>query len=880
MSTDLKVTVSGSDAGLSRVLNQVERSTRSAERAMAQYDKSTHDAWASMAAAEKQLERDTQGILDRKHQAYTQTGRAMMVMGAAAVAGLGLATKAAMDWETAWTGVLKTVDGTEAEMAVLEDSLRGLARAMPVSHAEIAKVAELAGQLGVARTDVAAFTKSIIDLGVSTNMTTEQAATDFARFTTIMQIPRSEVARLGAVIVDLGNNSETTEAEIMAMAMRISGAGNLIGLTGAEVLSFSAALSSVGIRAEAGGTAISLTMTQIAQAVDKGGESLEAYARVAGMSADQFATAFRDDAAGAINSVVIGLGRINDAGGSVFGTLDELGVKGQRQRDTLQRLAGAGDKLTASLEIGNRAWIENIALQEEAERFYGTSENKMRRLGNQVRDLAIDFGADLLPALVAVGETFANLTSFVSDMPGPARKVVLAIALLTAGVGLFGGAALIAIPKIVAFKAAVEGLEGGAMKRAGTGLIGMGRFLMGPWGLALGAATIGLGVWAAKQGEAARKVEALTATLDEQTGALTDSSRELIAKELFDAGVLDRAKRLGLNLETIGEAALGNKAALAEVNAELDKMTPDATVNALGTSEDTLVHINKVRDALEGTNGTIADARREHQLQAEVLGKTGDAADGAAASQDGLTDAWSAGAGEAGSLSSEVDALKKAFDDLSGGLLDQRQANRAVRDQLRSIREAVAAYREEHGNLDGAFKKGTESGDKFAAMLDGLAKNYQNKVTATYAATGSEHAAMKAYESSRRSLIRVARQLGMTKEQAAAYVTEVLGTPEEIKTHFVAETQQARASLESFIRDASGRTINIGVRTVASSAGLPGKVAQADGSILDFLANGGVRENHVAQIAPAGAWRVWAEDETAGEAYIPTLTALPNGATR
>ncbi|WP_158300345.1 hypothetical protein [Corynebacterium glutamicum] len=42
-----------------------------------------------------------------------------------------------------------------------------------------------------------------------------------------------------------------------------------------------------------------------------------------------------------------------------------------------------------------------------------------------------------------------------------------------------------------------------------------------------------------------------------------------------------------------------------------------------------------------------------------------------------------------------------------------------------------------------------------------------------------------------------------------------------------------------------------------------------DGNVLEFYANGGTRENHVAQIAPAGAWRIWAEDETGGEAYIP-----------
>ncbi|MET8326258.1 phage tail tape measure protein [Streptomyces sp. NPDC005181] len=54
--------------------------------------------------------------------------------------------------------------------------------------------------------------------------------------------------------------------------------------------------------------------------------------------------------------------------------------------------------------------------------------------------------------------------------------------------------------------------------------------------------------------------------------------------------------------------------------------------------------------------------------------------------------------------------------------------------------------------------------------------------------------------------------------------------------------------------------------------GVPDSVqAQARGSVLDFYADGGVRrpEQHVAQIAPAGSYRIWGERETGGESYIP-----------
>src|SRR5690606_39906791 len=67
--------------------------------------------------------------------------------------------------------------------------------------------------------------------------------------------------------------SSDLEREILDMATRIASAGAQIGLTEGEVLGFAAALSSVGIEAEAGGTAISKVMLLTRNAVMDGGEA-------------------------------------------------------------------------------------------------------------------------------------------------------------------------------------------------------------------------------------------------------------------------------------------------------------------------------------------------------------------------------------------------------------------------------------------------------------------------------------------------------------------------------------------------------------------------------------------------------------------------------
>lgn len=228
-------------------------------------------------------------------QSLTDLGTGMVGFGAAVAFGLGAAAKAAIDWESAFTGVRKTVDGSDAEIDALEGSLRNLARTLPSTHEEIAAVAEAAGQLGIKRQDIASFTETMIALGETTNLTAEEAATDLAKFANIMGTSSSDVDRLGSALVALGNDGASTEKDIISMGLRIAGAGKQIGLTEAQVLGIASALSSVGIEAEAGGSSISGAMIKISAAVANGGESLTSFADVAGMSSDMFAQKFRTD---------------------------------------------------------------------------------------------------------------------------------------------------------------------------------------------------------------------------------------------------------------------------------------------------------------------------------------------------------------------------------------------------------------------------------------------------------------------------------------------------------------------------------------------------------------------------------------------------------
>ena len=347
----------------------------------------------------------------------------------------GLAIRESMKFSSAFAGVRKTIDATEPEFAKLRQGIRDMAKEIPASREAIAGVAEAAGQLGIENENVLSFTRTMIDMGESTNLAADEAATALARFGNITGMEQTNFDRLGSSIVALGNNMATTEAEVVNFGMRIAGAGAQVGMSEADIMGLSAAFSSVGISAEAGGTALSKTMINIEASVQKGGGKLKLWAETAGMSADEFKKAWQEDAAGALTAVVKGLGEMEKQGGSTLGQLEKLGITEVRQRDALLRAAGAGDLLSDALKISGDAWKENGALAEEAGRRYETPESRMAIMKNRVSDMGITIGDKLMPSFLRLIEGATKLAEKFGNLTDGQQDFIIKAALVGAAIG-------------------------------------------------------------------------------------------------------------------------------------------------------------------------------------------------------------------------------------------------------------------------------------------------------------------------------------------------------------------------------------------------------------------------------------------------------------
>jgi TP901 family phage tail tape measure protein len=408
-------------------------------------------------------------VMEKVRASTRQMGQDLKEVGTIATAaltvplagGLALSAKAAVDFESSFAGVKKTVgDATDAMGnltpvgAKLQQGFRDMAKELPVNVNELNKIGESAGQLGIKSDAILGFTRVIADLGVTTNLTSDEAATSLARLANITQMPQTEFDKLGSTIVALGNNFATTEAEIVAMSLRIAGAGNQIGLTEHQIMAVAASLSSVGIEAEAGGSAISKVMIQMAAAVEKGGADLEMFSTIAGTD---FKKAFQEDAATALTTFIKGLDDTERHGMSTLGALEALGIEEIRMRDALLRASGAGELMNKTLSVGAQAWKENAALAKEAGERYKTFESQLQMFWNRLRDVGITIGMSLLPAMKSLLDVLTPIIGVVgsaAEMFGKLPMPVQAIAFALVGLAAAAGPVLfIAGQLVIAFGA-------------------------------------------------------------------------------------------------------------------------------------------------------------------------------------------------------------------------------------------------------------------------------------------------------------------------------------------------------------------------------------------------------------------------------------------
>lgn len=706
-----------------------------------------------------------------------------------AAAGVGKAVKeiadalracveASLEFETAMAGVRRTVGGTETELDAFASSFKNMALEIPSTTTELGKIAETAGQLGIARENVESFTEVMAMLSTTTDLTAENAATMLAQFANITGL--TDYERLGSTVAQLGDATATTASKVVEMSQGMAAAASIAGMGETDILAIAAAVGSLGIEAQAGSTAMATLISNMSKSVEMGNDQLKQFAAVAGMSAQDFAAAWREDAAGALDIFIKGLNDTERNGRSAVVILDELGITNVRQTKAILGLANAGDLLTDTLAQANRAWEENTALQQKAEIMYNTTESKLKLMDNAFIGVKVAIGDALTPALGEMAEVgtgaFSWAAEFIQQNPWLVQAITGVASALTVLVG--GVTALMVIekltPLIAKFNLVLAANPAVFVAAAIAGLI------------------TALTLFSASAEDSQSKVAALTKEMQESKKAYEEtkaaiqdqktnvlamaSSLETLAKvenktaaqravmlemvnQLNEAvpqlslAYDEQADKLSMTTEALEEyieaetrrqlqqEAVDRVVELRKekANAEMELAKLEMEMQDIADKYETLggesyasryiseyktaaVQADQLRDKIDELNGTTAAALQEVEDVGNAFGEYGTAADGAAEDTSALTDQTAAAGDALESTGEKTGQLAEKYL-IAGSAADETGGKTAqLSEKLGGIEESLADVTAKYDEMRKAARASIDEQVGLFDKLDGTAE--------------------------------------------------------------------------------------------------------------------------------------------------------------
>lgn len=285
--------------------------------------------------------------------------------------------------------VAKTTGLAGKELKNLGTDIRALSSELEVvSAVKLTEYATVAGQLGVkGSADILKFTKALAMLETASDITGQQGGAEIARLLTLVDGGVQNVDKFGDEIVKLGNNFAATESEILTNSTAIAQNTGVYKLGRQTVLAYGVATKAVGIEAEITGSTIGRVLAEIEKSI-RTGENIDTLAKLTRKSVSELKNEFKTDPSGVLYSFIEGLNAVDKSGGSVLGTLDNLGITAVRDKRVIASLATGGyDVLTKALTDVSSA---SGSMQEEFDTASTKIENSINRVKVSWENLILD----------------------------------------------------------------------------------------------------------------------------------------------------------------------------------------------------------------------------------------------------------------------------------------------------------------------------------------------------------------------------------------------------------------------------------------------------------------------------------------------------------
>ena len=353
-------------------------------------------------------------------------------------------------YERSFANVIRTnelVGETSRDLQVqLRESLLQIAQTTPISWEDVTNIATLAGQLGVAREDIANFTETVAKFSATTDLTVDASATAFGRLDQLIDNVDGKFESLGSAILGVGVDSVATESQIVNVSTQIASMANLAGLSAPEIIGLSGAIASLGIRPELARGNITRLFSNIGRSAVEGGYNVEEFGRLTGRTADEFVQDWSTRPGAVLQDFFDG---INKEGPEAERTLRSLGITSVRDIPAILRLAQNSDEVRRLIALSADEYLYATKVSEQYGIISGTTAEQIERLKQNFETLSASIGDSVGPLsglvqflnLIVQGFTRISETQVGKVINGFVIVVSLLASALASLVGILAGTA-------------------------------------------------------------------------------------------------------------------------------------------------------------------------------------------------------------------------------------------------------------------------------------------------------------------------------------------------------------------------------------------------------------------------------------------------------
>lgn len=456
--------------GFATAVDEMARTGKVSEKAAESATRATVRQGQAAKAAASDVKTMESSLISLRYANYDLASSMFTLSAGITAAGVGVVSAFASQ-ESAFTSVERTAEGA---LDGIRERLLELSTQIPFSFNQLAEIATLGNQLGIATRDLEDFTTTVAQFSTVTGISAEESALAFGKLGNLLGVSAADYDRLASSIALVGRTTAATEAQIVSVAGEIAPAAAAAGFTADQVIGLSGALASLKVPPERSRSTILQFFETLNMAVAAGGEKLDNFASVVGVSAQELEQMVRSGQGQDILSRFIGNVSTADTI-EITQALENLGLAGLRTNPTIRALAGNMSLLNSSIATGAEGWSENTELQRQMAMILDDLSTKWQTFLNAAMNAAAAIGSSVGPAVGTLLDTLKNvliaLQSFASsDFGQQFFRIASAIGVLVASYAALRGGIALATASVQAFAYISRALNGAGLAASLRGL--------------------------------------------------------------------------------------------------------------------------------------------------------------------------------------------------------------------------------------------------------------------------------------------------------------------------------------------------------------------------------------------------------------------------